>query len=100
MNLMVNICYYLVSFEFQLYPDQQRTSSISSSSNENYDSIRKLEVPEKAPISFEDLADFYADDSSFDYFQTHFQDWLSDFFRDYDIISLQELVQFTEQDQV
>jgi hypothetical protein len=67
---------------------------------EDYESVRKLGVPDKVPTSFEELARLYQNDSSFRHFQTHYQNWLSGFFQQCGIISPQGIVEFTKHDLV
>ncbi|XP_006461651.1 hypothetical protein AGABI2DRAFT_70673 [Agaricus bisporus var. bisporus H97] len=55
---------------------------------EDYASVRKLGVPDKVPISFQDLEN---SNPSFHRFRIRFQNWLSLFFRQYHIIPQQEL---------
>ncbi|KAF7776772.1 hypothetical protein Agabi119p4_5165 [Agaricus bisporus var. burnettii] len=84
--------------------DQQHTSSTSissSSSEENYASVRKLSVPDKAPISFQDLESFYANNHSFHRFRIRFQNWLSIFVRQYQfMVPNQDAIRFKKEDSV
>ncbi|EKM75982.1 hypothetical protein AGABI1DRAFT_94447 [Agaricus bisporus var. burnettii JB137-S8] len=65
--------------------DGQNISTVSSiSSEENYASVRRLLVPDKVPISFQDLEN--TSDRLFHRFRIRFQNWLSFFVRQYQII--------------
>ncbi|EKM75949.1 hypothetical protein AGABI1DRAFT_45660 [Agaricus bisporus var. burnettii JB137-S8] len=68
-------------------------------SDENYASVRKLSVPDKAPISFQDLENFYTNNHSFHRFQIRFQNWLSIFLRQYQVmVPNQDSIRFKKED--